>query len=231
MVLPGCCLPGRRGAAMIAYIDFSDRLSAWFGKAFAWAIMVMILGIGYEVFARYLFNAPTSWAFDLSYIMYGTLFMMGGAYTLSRDAHVRGDFIYRLWKPRTQALVELILYVFFFFPGVIALILAGWKYAARSWRFLEVSVNSPAGIPVFQFKTIIVAAGLLLFIQGIAQVFRCIICLRTGEWLRARDDVEEIEKILLETKDLHSLGRGSEAIDIVAPEVPPSAPRKRRKKK
>jgi TRAP-type mannitol/chloroaromatic compound transport system permease small subunit len=216
---------------MIAYIDFSDRLSAWFGKAFAWAIMVMILGIGYEVFARYLFNAPTSWAFDLSYIMYGTLFMMGGAYTLSRDAHVRGDFIYRLWKPRTQALVELILYVFFFFPGVIALILAGWKYAARSWRFLEVSVNSPAGIPVFQFKTIIVAAGVLLFIQGIAQVFRCIICLRTGEWLRAKDDVEEIEKILLETKDLHSLGRGSEAIDIVAPEVPPSAPRKRRKKK
>src|SRR5688572_19772887 len=231
MVLPGCCLPGRRGAAMIAYIDFSDRLSAWFGKAFAWAIMVMILGIGYEVFARYLFNAPTSWAFDLSYIMYGTLFMMGGAYTLSRDAHVRGDFIYRLWKPRTQALVELILYVFFFFPGVIALILAGWKYAARSWRFLEVSVNSPAGIPVFQFKTIIVAAGVLLFIQGIAQVFRCIICLRTGEWLRAKDDVEEIEKILLETKDIHSLGRGSEAIDIVAPEVPPSAPRKRRKKK
>jgi TRAP-type mannitol/chloroaromatic compound transport system permease small subunit len=203
---------------MIAYINFADRLSAWFGKAFAWAIMVMIVGISYEVFVRYVLNAPTSWAFDLSYIMYGTLFMMGGAYTLSRDGHVRGDFIYRLWKPRTQALVELVLYLLFFFPGVTALILAGWKYAARSFRFLEISVNSPAGVPVFQFKAIIVAAGLLLFVQGVAQVFRCIICLRTGEWLRARDDVEEIEKILLETKDLHSLGRGSEAIDIVAPE-------------
>jgi TRAP-type mannitol/chloroaromatic compound transport system permease small subunit len=203
---------------MIAYINFADRLSAWFGKAFAWSIMVMIVGIGYEVFVRYVLNAPTSWAFDLSYIMYGTLFMMGGAYTLSRDAHVRGDFIYRLWQPRTQAAVELILYFLFFFPGVTALILAGWKYAARSWGYLEVSSNSPAGIPIFQFKSIIVAAGLLLFIQGIAQVFRCIVCLRTGEWLRARDDVEEIEKILLETKDLHALGRGSEAIDVVAPD-------------
>jgi TRAP-type mannitol/chloroaromatic compound transport system permease small subunit len=215
---------------MIAYIDFADRLSAWFGKAFAWAIMIMIVGIGYEVFVRYVLGAPTSWAFDLSYIMYGTLFMMGGAYTLSRDGHVRGDFIYRLWKPRTQALVELILYLVFFFPGVTALILAGWKYAARSWGYLEVSSNSPAGIPIFQFKSIIVAAGLLLFIQGIAQVFRCIICLRTGVWHRARDDVEEIEKILLETKDIHALGRGAEAIDIVVPDnaAPPS--RKRRKK-
>jgi TRAP-type mannitol/chloroaromatic compound transport system permease small subunit len=203
---------------MIAYINFADRLSAWFGRAFAWSIMVMIIGIGYEVFVRYLLRSPTSWAFDLSYIMYGTLFMMAGAYTLSRDAHVRGDFIYRLWKPRTQAAVELVLYVLFFFPGVIALILAGWKYAARSWRYFEVSSNSPAGIPIFQFKTIIVAAGVLLFMQGIAQVFRCVLCLRTGEWLRAKDDVEEIEKILLETKDLHALGRGSEAIDIVAPE-------------
>jgi TRAP-type mannitol/chloroaromatic compound transport system permease small subunit len=202
---------------MIAYIDFSDRISAWFGKAFAWAIMVMIVGITYEVFVRYLLRAPTSWAFDLSYIMYGTLFMMGGAYTLSRDGHVRGDFIYRLWKPRTQAAVELVLYFLFFFPGVTALILAGWKYAARSWRFLEVSSNSPAGIPIFQFKAIIVAAGVLLFIQGIAQVFRCIICLRTGEWVRAAPDVEETEKILLQAKSLEALGHGSEAVDVVPP--------------
>lgn len=215
---------------MIAYVMFADRLSAWFGKAFAWSIMIMIVGIGYEVFVRYLLSAPTSWAFDISYIMYGSLFMMGGAYTLSRDAHVRGDFIYRLWKPRTQAAVELVLYFLFFFPGVTALILAGWKYAARSWGYLEVSSNSPAGIPIFQFKSIIVAAGLLLFIQGVAQVFRCIICLRTGEWLSARDDVEEIEKILLETKSLDALGRGSEAVDVVLPEDSAPASRKRRKK-
>ena len=151
----------------------------------------MTFGVGYEVFVRYLFSAPTPWAFDLSYIIYGTLFMMAGAYTLSRDGHVRGDFIYRLWQPRTQAAVELVLYFLFFFPGITALVLAGWKYAARCWGYLEVSSNSPAGIPIFQFKAVIVAAGILLFLQGIAQVFRCIICLRTGEWPGAAEDVEE----------------------------------------
>ena len=178
---------------MIAYIEFADRLSAWFGKAFAWLILVMTFGVCYEVFVRYGMNAPTAWAFDVSYICYGTLFMMAGAYTLSRGGHVRGDFVYRLWQPRTQARIELVLYFIFFFPGVLALIISGWKYAERSWRYMEVSVNSPAGIPVYQFKTVIVAAGVLLFIQGIAQVFRCVQCARTGEWLRAAEDVEETE--------------------------------------
>jgi TRAP-type mannitol/chloroaromatic compound transport system permease small subunit len=141
-------------------------------------------------------NDPTAWAFDVTFIMYGTLFMMGGAYTLSLGGHVRGDFIYRLWRPRTQARVELVLYFLFFFPGVIALVLSGWKYAARSWNYLEVSVNSPAGVPVFQFKTVIVAAGILLLIQGIAQVCRCLHCIRTGEWLPAEDDVQETEVML-----------------------------------
>jgi TRAP-type mannitol/chloroaromatic compound transport system permease small subunit len=188
---------------MRAYIDFADRLSAWFGKAFAWLIMVMAIGVGYEVLVRYGFNAPTDWAFDLSYITYGTLFMMGGAYTLSRGGHVRGDFVYRLWKPRTQAKVELVLYFLFFFPGILALIIAGWKYASRSWRYLEVSVNSPAGIPIFQFKTVIVVAGTLMLIQGIAQVFRCIICIRTGEWIIAAEDIEETEVQLAKTKGVH----------------------------
>ena len=178
---------------MLGYIQFADRLSGWFGKAFAWLILVMAIGVGYEVVARYGFNAPTSWAFDLSYITYGTLFMMGGAYTLSRGGHVRGDFLYRLWRPRTQARVELVLYFLFFFPGVLALIISGWKYAERSWRYMEVSVNSPAGIPIFQFKSVIVAAGILLLIQGIAQVFRCVICIRTGEWVAAAEDIEETE--------------------------------------
>lgn len=201
---------------MLQYTLFADRVSAWFGKAFAWTIMIMALGIGYEVVVRKFFSAPTSWAFDLSYIMYGTLFMMGGAYTLSRDGHVRADFIYRLWRPRTQAAVELVLYFLFFFPGVIALIVAGWKYAARSWRYLEVSSNSPAGIPIFQFKTIVVAAGILLLIQGVAQVFRCIICIRTGEWVRAADDVEELEKVLLESKSLEVLRHHSEPVSVPA---------------
>ncbi|WP_274627281.1 TRAP transporter small permease subunit [Arvimicrobium flavum] len=199
---------------MESYIRFADGLSAWFGKVFAWSIVAMTLGVGYEVVARYLFNAPTPWAFDLSYMLYGALFMMAGAYTLSRDGHVRGDFIYRLWQPRTQAGVELVLFFLFFFPGILALIFAGWRYAGRSWRYLEVSTMSPANIPIFQFKSIIVAAGVLLFLQGIAQVFRCIICLRSGAWPAAAQDVEELEKVLLETKSLEVLQHGSEAVDV-----------------
>jgi TRAP-type mannitol/chloroaromatic compound transport system permease small subunit len=182
---------------MERFIYIADSISAWFGKAFAWCILIMTFGVGYEVFVRYVLRDPTSWAFDLSYMMYGALFMMGGAYTLSRGGHVRGDFVYRLWQPRTQAKVELVLYFIFFFPGVIALILAGWKYAARSWSYGEVSVMSPANIPIFQFKTIIVAAGILLLIQGIAQVCRCILCIQTGRWPEHPEDVEELEQVLL----------------------------------
>ena len=198
---------------MLRYIAFADDLSAWFGKVFAWCIVVMSVGIGYEVVVRYAFRSPTPWAFDLSYMLYGTLFMMAGAYTLSRDGHVRGDFIYRLWQPKTQAAVELVLYFLFFFPGVTALVLAGWKYSSRAWGYFEVSTNSPAGIPIFQFKSVIVAAGLLLFLQGIAQVFRCIICLRTGQWPRAAEDVEELEKVLLEAQTLDVLKDGPELAD------------------
>ena len=193
---------------MLGFIRFADALSAWFGKAFAWLIVLMAVGTGYEVFVRYFLNSPTPWALDVSFIMYGTLFMMGGAYTLSRGSHVRGDFLYRLWKPQTQAKVDLVLYIIFFFPGVSALMLAGWDYASDSWRFGEVSVNSPAGIPIYQFKTVISAAGALLFVQGIAQVFRCIICIRTGEWIKAEEDVQETEDLLMEQatkseKDAH----------------------------
>lgn len=201
---------------MERYIHFADKVSAWFGKAFAWLILVMTFGVGYEVFVRYVLRDPTSWAFDVSYMMYGALFMMAGAYTLSRDGHVRGDFVYRLWKPKIQATVELVLYFLFFFPGVIALILAGWKYAARSWRYTEVSVMSPANVPIFQFKTVIIAAGVLLLIQGVAQVFRCIICMRTGSWpLATEEDVEEMEDVLLREHEKEVLRHGSETIDVV----------------
>jgi TRAP-type mannitol/chloroaromatic compound transport system permease small subunit len=179
------------------YIRFADSLSAWFGKAFGWLIILMTFGMSYEVLVRYLFNSPTPWALDISFIMYGTLFMMGGAYTLSRGGHVRGDFLYRLWSDRTQAKVDLTLYILFFFPGILALVFAGWKYASRSWGYAEVSVNSPAGIPIYQFKTVIVAAGILLIIQGIAQVFRCIICIREGQWPPIASDVEETETLLM----------------------------------
>src|SRR6056297_1173988 len=187
---------------MIGYIRFADALSAWFGKAFAWLILLMALGTGYEVFVRYVLNNPTAWALDVSFIMYGTLFMMGGAYTLSRGGHVRGDLLHRLWQPRPQAKVDLFLYIIFFFPGVTALIFAGWKYAAASWSYNnglgEVSVNSPAGVPIYQFKTVIVAAGIL----------RCIHAMRTNEWLAAEEDVFETEDLLMKRaaeaeKDAH----------------------------
>jgi TRAP-type mannitol/chloroaromatic compound transport system permease small subunit len=200
------------------YIRFADSLSAWVAKAFAWCVMVMTLGVSYEVFVRYVLKSPTVWAFDVSYMMYGTLFMLGGAYALSRDAHVRADIFYRLMSERAQAALELVLYFIFFFPGVLALIFAGWKYVARSWRYHEVSTMSPANIPIYQFKTVIIAAGVLLVIQGIAQVMRCIVCLRRGAWPPPPRDVEELEKLLVEEKSLELLEHGSEAVDVVVPE-------------
>ncbi len=197
---------------MLRFIEIADQISAWFGKAFAWCILIMTFGVGYEVFVRYVLRSPTAWAFDLSYMMYGSLFMMAGAYTLSRDGHVRGDFLYRLWKPRTQARVELVLYILFFFPGILALIFAGWKYAGRSWQYGEVSVMSPANVPIFQFKTVIVAAGILLLIQGLAQIARCLVCMRTGEWPEHAEDVEELEAVLLKNKDLGMLADVSQAL-------------------
>jgi len=206
---------------MIKIITFIDLLSAWVGKAFAWCIVIMTIGVGYEVIVRYLLRDPTSWSFDVSYIMYGALFMMAGAYTLSRDGHVRGDVVYRLWRPRVQAVVEFILYIIFFFPGILALIFAGWDYAMESWSYNngrgEVSIQSPAGVPVFQFKTLIPAAGVFLFLQGIAQVARCIVCMRTGEWPQQIEDVEEMETMLLhaaedvvETKATLGIGGGAD---------------------
>lgn len=188
---------------MRSYIAAIDKISTWVGHAFAWCIVAMAVGIGYEVFMRYLFRAPTTWAFDLSYMMYGALFMMGGAYTLSRDSHVRGDVFYRTWSPKTQATIELLLYFLFFFPGVIALMIAGWKYAGRSFRWQEVSSMSPANIPIWQFKMIIPAAGALLFMQGTAEVCRCIICLKTGTWPPRIKDVEETETALLHQAEDH----------------------------
>ncbi|MGE3625837.1 MAG: TRAP transporter small permease subunit, partial [Hyphomicrobiales bacterium] len=137
---------------MNSFILFVDRVTSWAGKAFGWCILIMTFGMAYEVFVRYLLRDPTSWAFDFTYMMYGTLFMMAGAYTLSRDGHVRGDVVYRLWPARTQATIELILYFIFFFPGVLALIFAGADYASESWFYKEVSVMSPANVPIFQLN-------------------------------------------------------------------------------
>ena len=182
---------------MERFIFFVDNVTSWVGRAFAWCIMIMTFGVAYEVFVRYVLRDPTSWAFDISYMMYGTLFMMAGAYTLSRDGHVRGDVVYRLWKPKVQASVELVLYIIFFFPGVLALVISGFEYAGESWFYKEVSVMSPANVPIFQFKYVLPIAGALLAAQGLAQVARCILCIRTGKWPKHLEDVEETETMLL----------------------------------
>lgn len=187
-----------------------DLLNKSIGHAFAWCIVILTLGISYEVFVRYVLRDPTSWAFDLSYILYGALFLMCGAYTLSRGGHVRADIFYRRWPVRTQASLELVLYFVFYFPGVIALIIAGWGYGTESMRIKEVSVNSPVGVPIWPLKMLIPAAGVLLTIQGIAEVLRCVLCLKEGAWPARLHDVDELEEQLMhlhtseQAKGVHS---------------------------
>ena len=175
-----------------------DQLSKTVGHAFAWCIVILALGTGYEVLVRYVFNDPTSWAFDLSYLMYGAVFYMAGAYALSRAGHVRADMFYRKWRPRTQAVVELVLYVVFFFPGILALIVAGGAYGVESMRLKEVSVNSPAGVPIWPLKMMIQFGAALIALQGLAEVLRCIVCLRVGDWPPRLHDVEELETQILQ---------------------------------
>lgn len=173
-----------------------DQLNKAVGHAFAWCIVILVLGVSYEVFVRYVLNSPTSWAFDFSFILYGSMFLMAGAYTLSRGGHVRADIFYRRWRPRTQARLELFLYFIFYFPGVLALVFAGWEYGSESMRIKEVSVNSPAGVPIWPLKMLIPVAGVLLTLQGIAEALRCVLCLREGEWPARLHDVEELEDAL-----------------------------------
>jgi TRAP-type mannitol/chloroaromatic compound transport system permease small subunit len=182
---------------MAGLVRFIERLSMWTGHAFAWCIVILTLAISYEVVVRYLLRAPTTWAFDIGYMMYGAMFFMAGAYTLSRGGHVRADILYRLWPARTQAAVDLVLYVLFFFPGMVALIWAGIAHARQSWRFAEVSIFSPAGIPIYPLKTLVPIGATLLLLQGLAECIRCIRCMRSGAWPPRFHDVEELEAQIL----------------------------------
>jgi TRAP-type mannitol/chloroaromatic compound transport system permease small subunit len=174
-----------------------DRLNTFIGKAAGWLILVLTLAVSYEVFSRYALRAPTEWAFDASYILYGAMFLLAGPYALARNGHVRGDFLYRTWPPRRQAAMDLVLYVLFFFPGILALAYAGYTFAAFSWMIGEHSSNSPNGPPLYHFKSLIPLVGGLMILQGLVEVARCVICLRTGEWPRRLSDVEETEQTLL----------------------------------
>jgi TRAP-type mannitol/chloroaromatic compound transport system permease small subunit len=179
-----------------------DLVSYWTGKASAWLIVALTFVVSIEVFKRYILNAPTAWIFDLNSMLYGTLFMMCGAYTLAAAGHVRADFVYIYMKPRGQAALDLTLYLLFFIPCMIGLIYAGGGFAADSWRIHEHSTVTAEGPPVYQFKTVIPIAGALVMLQGLAEIARCIICLRTGTWPARIEDVEEID--VIETQLGHS---------------------------
>lgn len=176
-------------------LDTIDAISTWVGKAFSWLIIGLMLLVCGEVFKRYVLNAPTAWIFDASNMFYGTLFMMTGAYALAQNAHVRGDFLYSSMRPRTQATLDLILYIVFFFPGILALVYAGYDYAHDSWRIAEHSNVTADGPPIYHFKTVIPIAGALVLLQGIAETVRCIVCLKTGEWPSRMADVSEIDVV------------------------------------
>jgi TRAP-type mannitol/chloroaromatic compound transport system permease small subunit len=177
------------------FLHTVDGVSTWVGKAAAWLIVGLMLLVCAEVFKRYLLNMPTAWIFDVSNMFYGTLFMLCGAYTLAQNAHVRGDFLYSSMKPRTQAFLDLILYVAFFIPGILALVYAGYSYAGDSWRIAEHSSVTADGPPIYPFKTIIPIAGAFVMLQGVAEIVRCVACLRTGEWPSRLHDVSEIDVI------------------------------------
>src|SRR5258705_11363784 len=184
---------------------FVDKLSTWAGQAFSWLILSLTLLISWEVFSRYVLNHPHPWAFDVMIMMYGTLFMMAGAYTLAKNGHVRGDVLYGFFPPRLQAWLDLILYISFFVPGVVALCWAGYIYAGESWAINEHSNITSEGPAIYPFKTIIPIAGFFILVQGIVEIIRCILCIKQGEWPSREADVQEVDvdklKAMVHVKD------------------------------
>jgi TRAP-type mannitol/chloroaromatic compound transport system permease small subunit len=170
-----------------------DKISTFVGQSFSWLIVSLTLLISWEVFSRYALDNPHPWAFDVMIMMYGTLFMMAGAYTLAKSGHVRGDVLYGFFEPRTQASIDLALYILFFIPGVVALAWAGYNYAADSWAINEHSNITSEGPPVYPFKTVIPVAGAFLLLQGVVEIIRCVICIKQGEWPSRAEDVQEVD--------------------------------------
>ena len=177
------------------FLHTIDGISTWVGKLAAWLIIVLMTVVCVEVFKRYILNAPTAWIFDFNNMLYGTLFMLCGAYTLAQNAHVRGDFLYSSMRPRMQAGLDLVLYIVFFIPGIAALIYSGFTFAMESWAINEHSNVTADGPPVYHFKAMIPIAGALVMLQGFAEIVRCVVCLKTGEWPSRLKDVTEIDVV------------------------------------
>lgn len=181
---------------MTFIIHAIESLNIWIGRAFGWCILILTFSVAYEVFVRYALNSPTVWAFDMMVQMYGALFLMAGPYALAQDTHVRADVVYRFLSPRWQARLDLTLYLIFFFPGMLALFWFGWEIASDSWRYEEVSWNSPARIQVYFFKTLIPLAGGLFILQGIGECLRCYLAIKNNTWLERHADSRETEDLL-----------------------------------
>jgi len=192
---------------------FIDRVSTWVGQAFSWLIVGLTLLVSWEVISRRFFDNPHAFTFDAMIMMYGTLFMMAGAYTLSKNGHVRGDVLYGFFSPRLQAGLDLLLYVLFFIPGIIALVWAGYYFAADSWIIKEHSSVTADGPPLYHFKTVIPIAGAMILLQGLVEIVRCVICIRQGEWPSREQDVEEVdvdklkEMVHVKDEDIAALAR------------------------
>ena len=191
---------------------FIDKVSTWIGQFFSWLIVALTFMISWEVFSRYVLDSPHAWAFDVMSMMYGSLFMMAGAYTLSKNGHVRGDVLYGFFPPRLQAWLDLTLYILFFIPGVVALAYAGYGFAAESWAINEHSNVTADGPPIYPFKTILPIAGAFLLAQGLVEIVRCIVCIKQGEWPKRGDDVDEVdvaklkEMVNVKDEDIAKLG-------------------------
>jgi len=192
---------------------FVDKISTWVGQAFSFFIVALTLHVSWEVFSRYALDNPRAWAFDVMIMFYGTLFMMAGAYTLAKNGHVRGDVIYGYFTPRSQAILDLTLYIVFFLPGIIALTYAGYSYAADSWRINEHSNITYEGPPVYPFKTVIPLAGGFVLVQGIVEIIRCIICIKQGEWPAREEDVQEVDLEKLK-EELHVKDEDIAKLDV-----------------
>jgi TRAP-type mannitol/chloroaromatic compound transport system permease small subunit len=182
-----------------------DKISTFVGKTFSWLIVSLTFLITYEVFSRYALDSPHPYAFDVMLMMYGTLFMMSGAYTLSKNGHVRGDVLYGFFPPRLQATIDLTLYIVFFLPGVVALCWAGYHYAGDSWAIREHSSITSEGPPIYPFKAVIPVAGAFILLQGLVEIVRCVLCLQKGRWPSRQEDVEEVDvdklKAMVNVKD------------------------------
>ncbi|MFW2456367.1 TRAP transporter small permease subunit [Methyloversatilis discipulorum] len=187
-----------------------DQFNTLVGHAFAWTIVGLTLLITWEVFSRYVLNSPHAWVFVATYMLYGTLFMMAGAYTLATGGHVRGDVLYGFFRPRTQATLDLILYFVFFIPGVLALCWAGWDFFSESMAINEHSSVTSDGPPIYPFKAIIPLAGAVLMLQGVVEILRCIVCIQQGEWPSRTHDVEEVDVEKLRHMVHADLPEGSE---------------------